>query len=176
MPIIPFKGNHPDIHPTAFVAPDAWITGDVHVGEHASILFGAALRGDIQGIRIGARTNLQEQVIVHTSHGLPDAVVGEDVTVGHRAIVHGATIQDRCIIGMGSVILDGATIGEDCIIGAQSLVSMHKKIPPRSLVLGVPGRVIRELTDEELQEIKRSAAHYIEVCQTYRETLAPPAR
>lgn len=171
MPLVTFKGKTPLIADDVFLAPDAWLTGDVTVGESSSIFFGVTARGDIQPIKIGNRTNLQEHVILHTSHGLPACQIGDDVTVGHRAIVHGATVQNRCIIGMGAVILDGAVVGEDSIIGAQALVAMNAVIPPRSLAVGVPARVVRELTDDDLVEIRRSAAHYVETGREYRKII-----
>ena len=176
MAVIPFCGVTPKIHESVFLAPDAWVTGDVSIGENVSIFFGAVLRGDILPITVGAGSNLQEQSMLHTSHGLTPCIVGRDVTVGHHAIIHGATVSDRCIIGMGAVILDGAEIGCNCIIGAQSLVPMNMKVPECSLALGVPAKVVRKLTAEEIQSIAQSAASYRKTGGEYRRTLAAPAR
>lgn len=162
MAIIPFEDHSPKIGRTAFVAPDAWVIGKVEVGDDVSIFFGAVLRGDIQRITVGSGTNIQEHALLHTSHDLPDCVVGSNVTVGHRAIVHGCTIEDECIVGMGSTVLDGAVVGAGSIVGAQALVPMNAKIPPRSLVVGVPAKVVRTLTEAEVESIRLSAKHYIE--------------
>lgn len=169
MPIIPFKDKKPKVTDSLFLAPDAWITGDVTVGENCTILFGAVLRGDIQPIRIGSGSNIQDHAMLHSSNGLQDCIVGEHVTVGHHAILHGCTVSSHCIIGMGSTILDGAVIGEYSIVGANSLVSMNKKFPPRSLILGSPAKVVRELTEADIELIKDSARHYVETGRTYLE-------
>lgn len=171
MPIIPYEGHTPKIKGDVFLAPDTWITGQVTINTDVSIFFGSVLRGDIQPITVGKGTNIQEHSMLHTSHSLPPCTVGEYVTIGHRSIIHGCTVKDRCIIGMGSIILDGAEIGEDSIVGAQSLVTMHKKFPPRSMIMGSPAKVIRELTDEEIESIKKSAENYIKTGKTYLEQL-----
>lgn len=172
MPAIPFKERHPSISPTAFIAPDAWIIGDASIGENVSIFFNAVLRGDIESIRVGRGTNLQEHSLVHTSHGMSPAIIGEDVTVGHRAIIHGCTIGDRSLIGMGATILDNAVIGEECIIGAHTLVPKGTVIPPRSLVIGTPSKVARPLTPEEQRSLLSSARGYQELGAYYREFFA----
>jgi carbonic anhydrase/acetyltransferase-like protein (isoleucine patch superfamily) len=169
--VIPYLGTAPQIAPGSFIAPDAWVTGRVVIEDRVTILFGAALRGDINAIHVGEGTNIQEHAVLHTSHGLGDCRVGKNVTVGHHAIVHGCTVRDRCIIGMGSTILDGAEIGEDCIIGANALVPMNMKIPPKSLAVGVPAKVMRTLSEEEVRSILQSAASYQEVGRTYKENL-----
>lgn len=168
MPVIPFKSHTPYIPESCFVAPDAWVTGDVTLADEVSIFFGAVLRGDILPIRIGARTNLQEQVVVHTSGNAPPVEIDDEVTVGHRAIIHSARIERRCIVGMGAVVLDGAVVGEESMIGAQTVVPMNMQIPPRSLVVGVPGKIKRELRDEEIAHLAQSASHYATVGQEYR--------
>jgi carbonic anhydrase/acetyltransferase-like protein (isoleucine patch superfamily) len=176
MPVIPFKERNPVVSASAFVAPDAWIIGDTCVGDNVSIFFNAVLRGDIQPIRVGRGTNLQEHVLVHTSHGMSPALIGEDVTVGHRAIIHGCSIGDRCLIGMGATILDNAEVGDECIIGAHTLVPKGMKIPPRTLVMGTPGKVVRQLTDEELQSLVASAKGYQELGATYRGLFSNSAK
>jgi carbonic anhydrase/acetyltransferase-like protein (isoleucine patch superfamily) len=168
MPLVSYNGVSPTIDPLDFfLAPDAWITGDVTIASKVTVLFGAVLRGDIQPISIGEGSNLQEHAVVHTSRGKDPCRVGKDVTIGHHAVLHGCTVHDRCIIGMGSTILDNAVISEDCIIGANSLVTMKTVIPPGSLAVGSPARVVRKLTPAELQEIRDSAAAYRKVGRAY---------
>lgn len=171
MPVLPFREITPTIMSNVFLAPDAWIIGDVAIADHVSIFFGVSVRGDIKPIRVGARTNLQEHALLHTSTGLADCIIGEDVTVGHRAILHGCTVSDRCIIGMGSTVLDGAVIGPDCIIGANSLVKMHDNIPSGSLALGSPARVVRALREDEIAQIKESARHYKQLGADYTRAI-----
>jgi carbonic anhydrase/acetyltransferase-like protein (isoleucine patch superfamily) len=172
MPVAPFQDNMPEVAQSVFLAPDCWVIGKVSLGERVSIFFGAVLRGDIQRIVVGDGTNIQEHALVHTSHGLGDAIIGKDVTVGHRAIIHGATVGNRCIIGMGATLLDDAQIGEGSIIGAHTLIPKGVVIPPRSLVVGTPGKVVRQTTDEELADIVRSAASYQALGAYYAEHLS----
>ncbi len=169
MPLISYKEHSPKIHESLFLAPDAWVTGKVTIAEDVSIFFGAVIRGDIQPITVGKGTNIQEHAMLHTSHHLADCIVGDSVTIGHSAIIHGCTIGNRCIIGMGATILDGAEIGEDSIVGANSLVTMNKKFPPKSMIMGSPAVHIRELTEVELSSILASARSYVEVGKNYRE-------
>ncbi|MEN9846463.1 MAG: hypothetical protein RIS36_1610 [Pseudomonadota bacterium] len=171
MPVIPFKEKNPVVSASAFVAPDAWIIGDTTIGDNVSIFFNAVLRGDIQAVRIGRGTNLQEHTVVHTSHGMSPALIGEDVTVGHRAIIHGCSIGDRCLIGMGASVLDNAEVGEACIIGAHALVPKGMKIPPRSLVIGTPAQVVRSLTEDEIKSLTDSARGYQTLGATYASML-----
>jgi carbonic anhydrase/acetyltransferase-like protein (isoleucine patch superfamily) len=160
MPAIPFQTKTPEIGKGCFIAPDAWVIGDVVFGPQVSAFFGVVARGDIKAIRVGAGTNLQEHALLHTSTGLSDCIVGANVTVGHRAILHGCTVEDSCIIGMGATVLDGAVVGKYSIVGAQSLVPMGMKIPERSLVLGVPAKVVRTISENEVKNINESAEHY----------------
>lgn len=170
MAIIPFQDKTPNLeNDNIFVAPDAWVIGDVSLSKSVSVFFGATLRGDINPIVIGEGSNIQENAVLHTSWGLGPCVVGKNVTIGHRAILHGCTVEDLCIIGMGSTILDGAVIGSECIIGANSLVTMNTKIPPKSLALGSPAKVVRQLTDKELNELRRSAKAYQEKGEWYKD-------
>lgn len=148
----------------AYVSPHSVITGDVSLGTDSSIWHNATLRGDIAPIRIGERTNIQDGSVVHVADNLP-CTIGSDVTVGHGAIVHGCAVGDRCLIGMGSILLNGAEIGEECIIGAGALVTEGKKIPPRSLVLGNPGKITRSVSDEEVARIIESAATYLKLAK-----------
>ena len=167
MPIIPFKDWRPKIHEDIFLAPDAWITGNVTIEKDVSIFFGVVIRGDILPIKIGEGSNIQEHAMIHTSHDLSPTIVGKGVTIGHRALIHGCTIKDSCIIGMGSTILDGAEISEHSIVGANSLVTMNKIFPPRSMIMGSPAKVVRELTDREVESIKFSAKSYVETGKEY---------
>lgn len=167
MPVIPYKNFSPDTERAAFIAPDCWITGQVRLEEDVSVFFGACMRGDIERISIGAGSNVQELCVLHTSSAVSDCVVGKGVTIGHRAILHGCTICDNSLIGMGSIILDEAVIGSDCIVGANSLVTLKARIPDGSLVLGSPARVVRQTTPEERLFIRQAAAHYIEVGRNY---------
>ena len=167
MPVLPYREDHPQIGEGVFIAPDAWVTGKTTIGKNSSLFFGAVVRGDINPVRVGTGTNLQEHALLHTSTGLGPCIVGDYVTVGHRAILHGCTVGNRCIIGMGATILDGAEIGDDCIIGANSLITMNTKIPSGSMVFGSPGKVVRPLTDDERLQIEENATHYIAVAHTY---------
>lgn len=173
MPVVPFETHVPVVAESAFVAPDAWLIGKVDVEENVSIFFNAVLRGDIERIKISSGTNLQEHVLVHTSHGMSDAIIGRNVTVGHRAILHGCVIGDSCLIGMGATILDNVEIGEFSVIGAHTLIPKGLKIPPRSLVIGTPGKVVRSVTTEEEQELVLSATRYQELGRYYRMNLQP---
>lgn len=150
----------------AFIAPNATVLGDVHVGPQASLWFGTVVRGDTEEIRIGARSNIQDNSVVHADPGLP-CIIGEDVTVGHRAIVHGAVIKDRVLIGMGAIVMNGAVIGEDSIIGAGALIREGFVVPPGSLVLGMPGKVARALEQHQKDMLLLSAGHYVESGQAY---------
>ncbi len=171
MPIVPYQDSLPLIGEGCFIAPDAWITGKADIQNSVTILFGVVIRGDIQEISVGEGSNLQEHAVVHTSRGLGPCRIGKDVTVGHHAVLHGCTIHDRCIIGMASTILDGAVVSSDCIVGANALVPMNMIVPEKSLVVGVPARVVRTLTDKELQEIRDSAAAYRKVGMEYSKVL-----
>jgi carbonic anhydrase/acetyltransferase-like protein (isoleucine patch superfamily) len=173
MPVIPFESHLPIVSASAFVAPDAWLIGKVEVEENVSIFFNVVLRGDIEKIKIGAGTNLQEHVLVHTSHGMSDAIIGRDVTVGHRAIIHGCVIGDSCLIGMGATILDNAEIGECSIIGAHTLIPKGMKVPPRSLVVGTPGKILRSVTADEERDLQLSASRYQDLGRYYRTNLQP---
>ena len=157
----------------SLIAPDAWIadtatlTAQVIVGNLASIWFGAVLRGDVEPITIGEGSNVQDLCCLHADPGFP-CKVGKHVTIGHRAIIHGATLEDEVLVGMGAIVLNGAVIGSHSIIGAGALISEGKVIPPRSLVVGIPGKIVREVTDQEVDKLKRSAQRYIEASQRYK--------
>ena len=144
---------------TFWVAPNATVIGNVEIGENASIWFGAVVRGDLDVIRIGAGSNIQDGSVLHTDPGLP-LTLGVDCTVGHMAMVHGCTVGRGSLIGIGAIILNGASIGEDCLVGAGTLVSEGKTFPARSLILGSPGRVVRQLTDDDIARLRKTAQGY----------------
>ena len=147
--LIPFNDKKPIIHETVFVAPGAYLIGDVKVGKESTIWFNTVLRADEDAIIIGERCSIQDNSTIHLFEGYP-VIVEDEVTVGHNAILHGCKVNKRSIIGMGSTILDGAVIGEECIVGANALIPSGKIIPPRSLVVGSPGKVVRALNEEDL--------------------------
>lgn len=154
------------IDASAFIARDAIVIGNVHIGAEASVWFGAIVRGDAEIIRVGARSNLQDGTIVHADAGFP-ALIGDDVTVGHRCVIHGARIGNLCLIGMSSTLMNGAVLGEECIVGAGTLITEGKQIPPRSLVVGAPARVIRSLTDADLEMLHHGSSHYVAASRQY---------
>jgi carbonic anhydrase/acetyltransferase-like protein (isoleucine patch superfamily) len=144
-----------------WIAPDAHVIGNVTLGEDVGIWFGAVIRGDNEEIRIGARSNIQEGVMIHTDPGFP-ATIGEGCTIGHHAIIHGATIGDNSLIGMGATVLNGAKIGSNCLVGAGALVTEGKEFPDNSLIVGSPARAIRQLDEQAAQRLAFSALHYVE--------------
>jgi Carbonic anhydrases/acetyltransferases, isoleucine patch superfamily len=161
MPIYALDGIAPQIDPeVGWIAPTAVLVGDVVVGPEAGIWFGVVARGDIERITIGARTNVQENCVLHTDSGYP-LVIGSNVTIGHAAIVHGCTIGDNSLIGMGATVLNGARIGKNCLIGANALVTEDKVIPDNSLVMGAPGKVVREIDAEGAAALAASAERYV---------------
>lgn len=172
MPTVPFKEFSPDVSKAVFIAPNAWVTGQVTLGAGVSIFFGAVLRGDIQAIRIGEGTNLQEHAIVHTSQGLNDCIIGSNVTIGHRAILHGCSVRDGSLVGMGSTVLDDAIIEENSMIGANSLITMKMRIPAGTLAVGSPAKVIRDLREDELIFLQHAAKHYRTVGEEYARQFA----
>mgnify|MGYP002931202392 CR=1 FL=1 len=157
----------PTIHPTAFVADNATLRGSVTLGAHSSIFFGAVLRADREDITIGAGSNIQDNCVVHVDNGYPVAV-GDNVTVGHSAILHGCTIGDNTLVGMGAIVLNGAVVGRDCIIAAGALVTQGAVIPDGSMVMGAPGKVRRPLTPEEIASNAAAAAGYRRESQLYK--------
>src|SRR5687767_10352619 len=161
MAIYELNGVRPTIGERVFIAPSAAVIGDVVLGESASVWFGAVIRGDVYPIRIGARTNIQDNAVVHVTGDRARTFIGDEVTVGHLAIVHGCTIGDRCLIGMGSVVLDGAVVEDECLVGAGSLVVPGTRVPARSLVIGRPARVLRRLEEADLAAIRAAAEGYV---------------
>lgn len=170
---IAFEGRAPRIDVTAWVAPGAVVVGDVAVGPDASIWFGAVVRGDIEPVRVGARTNVQDHVTIHVTGGRHPTTVGDGVTIGHGAIVHGCTVGDGCLIGMGAIVMDGARIGARSLVGAGSLVTPGTTIPERTLVLGRPARAVRALSDAEIAELAASADRYVVLAARHRAAAAP---
>ena len=161
----PYRGIVPRVHPTAFIDDSAQVIGDVVIGEESSVWMNAVVRGDVNHIRIGNRTNIQDGTVVHVMRDPPHpTVVGDDVTVGHGVVLHGCTVANRCLIGMGAILLNGSSVGEDCIVAAGTLLPEGMAVPGRSLVMGSPGRVRRALTDDEIAFILQSAQNYV----TYR--------
>ncbi len=156
------------LDPTAFVAPGAVVVGDVTVGAEASVWYGCVVRGDIEPITIGPRTNVQDLTVIHVDGGFP-TVIGANVTIGHRCVVHGAVLEDGCLIGMGAVILSGARIGAGALVAAGSLVREGAEIPPGTLCAGVPARVVRPLDDAAALRIARNNEHYVDYARAYRE-------
>jgi len=172
--IYPFKKWIPEPSKSTWIADSADVIGNVTLGDNVSIWFGCVIRGDVHRIKIGDRSNIQDLSMVHVTHykkedmsdGNP-TIIGNDVTVGHRVMLHGCTIKDACLIGMSATILDGSVIGKESIVGAGSLVTKNKKFPPRSLIMGSPAKVVRQLTDAEVQELYDSAKRYVEFKDSY---------
>ncbi len=172
--IYDYMGMKPKIGEKVFVAKSADIIGDVEIGEDSSIWFGTVVRGDVHSIKIGKRVSIQDLSMVHVTHFKGDdrstgnpTIIEDDVTVGHRVMLHGCTIKKACLIGMSATILDGAVIGEESIVGAGALVTKNKVFPPRSLILGSPAKVVRELTDDEVKELYASASRYVKFKNNY---------
>ncbi len=162
-----YRGIAPTIAPSAYIEDTAVVIGDVAIGSESSVWFHAVIRGDVHFIRIGHRTNIQDLCLLHVTHDTHPLTLGDDITVGHHAILHGCAIKDRVLIGMGAIIMDGVVIEEDCIIGAGALITARTHIPSKSLVMGTPAKVKRMLTDAEVQGIKESSANYIRYFQQY---------
>jgi carbonic anhydrase/acetyltransferase-like protein (isoleucine patch superfamily) len=165
-----YKDRLPEVHPSAYIDQSAQVVGDVTIGAHSSVWMTVVIRGDVNYIRIGERTNVQDGTVVHVMHDTCPTVIGNDVTIGHGAIVHGCTIADRVLIGMGTIVLNGVEIESDTIVAAGTLLPERARIPPRSLVMGSPGKVRRRLTDDEVASIRRYADNYV----AYRVDYLPP--
>jgi gamma-carbonic anhydrase len=165
--IKPFLDKTPLIHPRVYVSDNAMVIGDVEIGEDSSIWFGSVIRGDVNYIRIGARTNIQDHTIIHVNTGTHPTILEDEITVGHRATLHGCYVESGCLVGIASTILDGARIGRNSLVAAGSLVTPNTQIPPRSFVMGAPARVKRELIDEELAGMVKNWQHYVELKDEY---------
>lgn len=170
MPLYPYRGRAPKIHPTAFVAPTATLIGDVAVLEDASVWFGCVLRGDMDRIEIGPRSNVQDNTTIHTDEGDP-TIIGPDVTIGHAALVHSSVVGRNVLIGQASVLVGRNKVGADSIVGAGAVIPEGVEIPERSLVLGVPGKVVRQVGPEDERWTVRAAEHYVELSRWYRTEL-----
>ncbi|CAA9381614.1 MAG: Carbonic anhydrase, gamma class [uncultured Pyrinomonadaceae bacterium] len=166
--IKPFQNLSPKIHETAYVAEDAIVIGDVEIGAESSVWFGSILRGDVNHIRIGERSNIQDGTIIHVSSKTHPTVLEDEVTLGHRVTLHGCHIETGCLIGIGSIILDGARVGRNSLVAAGSLLTPNTQIPPRVLVMGSPARVKRELSDDEVRDLERFWRNYVSLSRVYR--------
>lgn len=163
-----FQDTFPKIHETAFVAESAVVIGDVEIGEQSSVWYGSVLRGDVNYIRIGARTNIQDASVIHVSSRTNPTVLEDEVTVGHRVTLHGCHIETGCLIGIGSIVLDGARVGRNSLVAAGSLLTPNTEIPPASLVMGAPARVRRALSDEEVDNLKKFWQNYVSLSRIYQ--------
>lgn len=163
-----FNEKHPKIHETAFVAENAIVIGDVEIGEEASIWYGSTLRGDVNYIRIGARTNIQDATVIHVSSKTHPTILEDKITVGHRVTLHGCYVETGCLIGIGSILLDGVRIGRNSLVAAGSLLTPGTVIPPESLVMGAPAKVKRILGDDELFSLDQSWQNYVELSRIYK--------
>ena len=172
--IRPFRGVLPRIHPTAYIDSSAQIIGDVEIGEESSVWMGVVIRGDVHWIRVGRRSNVQDGTVVHVMKETHATTIGDDVTIGHRALVHGCTIGDRCLIGMGAILLNGAQIGTGSVVAAGSLVVEGMQVPPGSLVMGSPAKVKRPLRPEEIANIQMYADRYVGYRLDYMRSPQPP--
>ena len=166
----PFRGVLPRVHPTAFIDHSAQVIGDVEIGEESSVWMAAVIRGDVHRIRIGRRSNVQDGTIVHVMRDTHPTLIGDNVTIGHAAVIHGCTIEDRCLIGMGAIVLNGARIGSESIVAAGALVVEGMRVPSRSLVMGSPGKVKRPLSDVEVADIQMYADRYVAYRLDYMES------
>ncbi len=170
MDVYPLADHKPQIAPSAWVAENAQVMGSVTMGANASVWFGATARGDTETITIGEGSNIQDGSVLHADYGQP-LTVGKNVTVGHMVMLHGCTIGDESLIGIGAVVLNGAKIGKNCLVGAGSLVTEGKEFPDGSMIMGTPAKVVRQLTPEQIQGLRESAKHYIENAHLYKAGL-----
>ena len=170
MAIYELDGVAPQVHTQAWVAPSAQVMGQVSVGAGASIWFGTVVRGDTERITIGADSNIQDASVLHADAGQP-LVIGERVTVGHQAMLHGCTVGDESLIGIGAIVLNGAKIGKNCLVGAGALVTEGKEFPDGSMILGSPAKVVRQLSPEEIEGLRRSAQHYVDNAKRFAKGL-----
>ena len=166
--IYDFEGHTPKVDPNSWVASNAVIIGKVELKKDSNIWFNVTLRGDVEPITVGEGSNVQDGSVVHSDPGCP-VIIGKNVTIGHLVMLHGCVIEDDCLIGIGSTILNKAKIGKNSIIGANALVTENKVIPERSLVLGSPGKIVRQVTDKEIEHIKENARHYVENFKKYKK-------
>ena len=172
MPVHPFAGRMPQVHPDAWIAPGAQVVGDVEIGADSSIWYNVVARGDAMPIRIGKRSNIQDGSIVHVTHKVAATTIGDDVLVGHLAIVHGCTLMNRSFVGLGAIVMDGCVIEEEGMLGAGALLSPGRRIGPRELWLGRPAKLVRLLTDAEVARNLAGARSYVEAARLHRASLA----
>jgi len=167
--IRPFKGKHPQVHPTAFVEQSAQVIGDVTIGAESSVWFNAVVRGDVFHIRIGDRTNVQDGTVIHVSNGTHATILEDEVTIGHNVTLHGCYVERGCLVGIGAIVMDACRVGEHSLVAAGALLSPGTIVPPRSLVMGVPARVKRQLTDKEVADLDVFWQNYVGYTRAYRE-------
>ena len=166
-----FQNKSPKIHETAYVTDDAIIVGDVEIGAESSVWFGSILRGDVNSIRVGERTNIQDGTIIHVSRQTHSTVLEDEITVGHRVTLHGCHIETGCLIGIGAIVLDGVRVGRNSLVAAGSLLTPNTQIPPRSLVMGSPAKVKRELSDAEVKDLEKFWRNYVELSRIYKNQI-----
>lgn len=167
----PFRGTWPQVHASAWLAPGAVVVGDVEIGAATSVWYGSVVRGDVNHVRVGARTNLQDQCVIHVTRDRFSCRIGDEVTVGHRATVHGCVVEDAALIGIGAIVLDGAWIGEAAVVGAGAVVLPGARIEPGMLAVGVPARVVRALDAEERERNRSTALGYVETARAHAGAL-----
>lgn len=166
--LFPYKGLMPTVHESCFIAPNAAVTGDTHIGANSSVWFNASLRGDVMPIRIGEGTNVQDNAVIHVTQGKFGTNIGNHVTIGHGAIIHACTIGDYALVGMGAIVLDGAVVEPGAFVAAGAIVTPGKTVPGGYMWMGAPGKAVRELTDEEKAYLKWSGPHYVNVAKGYK--------
>lgn len=169
----PFRGLWPRVHRSAWLAPGAIVVGDVEIGEDSSIWYGCVIRGDVESIRIGMRSNVQDGSVLHVTKDRFACVVGDEVTIGHRAVVHGCVVGDGALVGIGAIVLDGATVGEGALVGAGSVVTPGTVISPHTIAMGTPAREIRTLTDDERDKQIQRTLHYVETARLHAAVDVP---
>ena len=172
MPVYQLGDHTPQLDPHSWIAPSANVIGRVRLEKNASVWWNCTLRGDRDWLIVGENSNVQDGSVIHTDQGI-QVLIGKNVTIGHMVMLHGCTIGDNSLIGMGAVLLNRVVIGKDCLVGAHTLIPEGKVFPDRSLIMGTPGKVVRELTDEEVAKLQKSAAHYVKNAERYRTTLKP---
>ena len=166
--LITYDGKAPQVDPSAVIQSSAQLIGDIRIGRQSSIWFNVVIRADVHFVRIGERTNIQDNSTIHVTTGRWPTIIGSDVTVGHSVVLHGCTVGNRCLVGIGALVLDGCEIGDDCLVGAGALLTPGTTVAPGHLVLGSPAKIVRPLSAEELAELRRSALAYVEHAQHYR--------
>jgi carbonic anhydrase/acetyltransferase-like protein (isoleucine patch superfamily) len=169
--IIGYKGIFPKIHPSVFLCEGVRIIGDVEIAEDCSIWYNTVIRGDVNYIKIGAKTNIQDMAMIHVTHDTCPTIIGENVSIAHLAMIHGCTLKDGCLIGIGAKVLDNAVVGEKALIGAGAVVREGFVVPPRVLVAGVPGKIIRDLTPEEIKRVTDTTPNYMKYVAQYRQDI-----